>query len=188
MTDAVETFRRNVSTRRAGVGTAALICALVLCAFAACGGTALAPTPVTTGSDGAALTRLTFVNKDNDEVDLLVEVADSPEERSAGLMSRESLPEDQGMLFVYEQDGQYTFYMRNTFIPLSIAFVKSDGAIVEIEDMEPQTDDLHSGPEPYRYTVEANQGWYERNGIAAGSQVRIALTTPAATAGPTTTP
>jgi uncharacterized membrane protein (UPF0127 family) len=68
--------------------------------------------------------------------------------------------------------------MRDTLIPLSIAFVKSDGTIVEIEDMEPQTEDLHSGPEPYRYTVEANQGWFARNGIEAGSQVLIPALTP----------
>ena len=68
--------------------------------------------------------------------------------------------------------------MKDTLIPLSIAFIKSDGTIVEIEDMAPQTEDLHSGPEPYRYTVEANQGWYERNGIGAGSRARIPALTP----------
>ena len=154
----------------------------------ACGSTAHAPTPVPTGSDGAPLTRLTFVNKDETEVDLLVETADAPEERAVGLMSRERLPEDQGMLFVFEADGQHAFYMRNTLVPLSIAFIKSDGSIVEIEDMEPQTEDLHRGPEPYRYTVEANQGWYARNGIAAGSEVRITRTAPTETSEPITTP
>jgi uncharacterized membrane protein (UPF0127 family) len=112
-------------------------------------------------------------------VDLLVEIADSPEERSRGLMFRESLPEDQGMLFIFESDGQHNFYMRNTLVPLSIAFIKADGTIVEIEDMEPQTEELHSGPEPYRYAVEANQGWFERNGIRAGGARALipALTT-----------
>ena len=121
---------------------------------------ALLPCP--RGSDGASLTRLTFVNKDNSEVDILVETADTPEERSVGLMHRESLPEDQGMLFIFEQEGQHSFYMRNTLIPLSIAFIEGEGAIVEIEDMEPLTDDLHSGPEPYLYAIEVNQGWFAR--------------------------
>jgi uncharacterized membrane protein (UPF0127 family) len=128
--------------------------------------------------DGASLTRLTFVNKDGTEVDLLVETADAPEERSVGLMSRERLPEDQGMLFVFEQEGQHTFYMRNTLIPLSIAFIEGEGAVIEIEDMEPLTETLHSADEPYLYAIEANQGWFARNGIAAGSEVRIARTAP----------
>jgi hypothetical protein len=138
--------------------------------------------------DGASLTRLTFVNKDGTEVDLLVEVADSSDERSRGLMSRESLPEDQGMLFVFEQEGQHTFYMRNTLIRLSIAFIEGEGAIIEIEDMEPLTETLHSADEPYLYAIEANRGWFARNGIAAGSEVRIARATPTEASESTITP
>jgi hypothetical protein len=137
--------------------------------------------PVPTGSDGTPLTRITFVNKDGSEVDFLVETADSPEERSRGLMSRESLPENQGMLFVFEQDGQHAFWMKDTLIPLSIAFIEGEGEIVDIQDMEPQSETLHSADEPYLYTVEANQGWFARNGIAPGSQVRIARTAPTET-------
>jgi uncharacterized membrane protein (UPF0127 family) len=149
--------------------------------FSACGGTAHAPTPTPISSDPPGLTRITFVNKDGSEVDLLVEVADEPAERSLGLMQRETLPEDQGMLFVFEQEGQHTFYMRNTLIPLSIAFVEGEGAIIEIEDMQPQTEDLHSAAEPHLYAIEANQGWFEKNGISAGSEVRIARTVPTQT-------
>ena len=187
-TNAAETFRGTVSTTGAWTITAALQCALVLCALAACGGTAHAPTPVPTGVDGAPLTLLTFVNKDGTEVDLLVETADAPEERTVGLMSRESLPEDQGMLFVFEQEGQHTFYMRNTLIPLSIAFIEGEGAIIEIEDMEPLTETLHSADEPYLYAIEANRGWFARNGIAAGSEVRIARATPTEGSESTITP
>jgi uncharacterized membrane protein (UPF0127 family) len=132
-------------------------------------------------TDPPGLTRITFVNENGRDVDLLVEVADTPEERSKGLMSRESLPDDQGMLFVFEQEGQASFYMRNTLIPLSVAFVEGEGAIIEIEDMQAQTEDLHSAPEPYLYAIEANQGWFARNGIDAGSEVRIARTAPTAT-------
>ena len=164
---------------------AALLCVAII--LAACGGDdETTPTPLP--SDPGGLTRISFVSADGEKIDLLVEVADSPNERSVGLMLRESLPEDQGMLFVFEQDGQHPFYMRNTLVPLSIAFIKSDGSIVEIEDMEPQTEELHSGPEPYLYTVEANQGWFARNGIAAGSEVRITRTAPTETSEPITTP
>jgi hypothetical protein len=155
-----------------------LLCTLAVYALAACGGTAYAPTPVPTGLDGAALTRLTFVNKDGTEVDLLVETADAPEERAVGLMSRESLPEGQGMLFVFEQEAQHSFWMKDTLIPLSIAFIEDEGDIVDIQDMEPLSEDNHVGAEPYLYAIETNGGWFERNGIGVGSGVRIAHTTP----------
>jgi hypothetical protein len=177
--DAVEALCRNVSTRIASPVTVAVVWALLLGAIASCGGDGNDNVNVVpTGSDGAGLTRLVFEKEDGSEKALFVEVADSSAERGRGLMLRESLPEGQGMLFVFEQDGQHAFYMRDTLIPLSIAFVKGDGTIVEIEDMEPQTEELHSGPEPYRYTVEANQGWFARNGIEAGSQVLIPALTP----------
>jgi uncharacterized membrane protein (UPF0127 family) len=164
------------------------ITGIMLLALAACSGTAHAPTPTPSGVDSASLTRLTFVNKDNSEVDLFVETADTPEERAVGIMHRESLAENQGMLFIFEQEGQHVFYMRNTLIPLSIAFVEGEGAIIEIEDMEPQTEDLHGADEPYLYAIEANRGWFARNGIAAGSEVRIARTAPTETPQTTTTP
>ncbi len=139
---------------------------------------------VPTGSDGAPLTRITFVNKEGDEIDLFVEVADTPEERQRGLMFRQSMPENQGMLFVFEQEGQYSFYMRDTLLPLSIAFVEGEGDILEIEDMQPLTEDLHSPDEPYLYAIEANQGWFDRHGIGAGAGVRIARVTPAPSPSP----
>jgi uncharacterized membrane protein (UPF0127 family) len=142
--------------------------------------------PVPTGSDGAPLTTVTFVNKEGEEIDLLVEVVDTPEERSRGLMFRESMPENQGMLFVFEQEGQYSFYMRDTLLPLSIAFVEGEGDIIEIEDMEPLTEDLHAPEEPYLYAIEVNQGWFDRHGIGAGAGVRIARVTPASS--PSTSP
>jgi len=88
-------------------------------------------------------------------------------------MNRESLPEDAGMLFDFQADVQARFWMRNTLIPLSIAFVDKDGVIVHIEDMEPQTEDLHLSPSLYRYAIEVNQGWYADNGLAAGDTVRV---------------
>ena len=119
------------------------------------------------------------MNKEGDEIDLFVAVVDTPEERGRGLMFRESMPENQGMLFVFEQEGQYSFYMRDTPLPLSIAFIEGEGDIIEIEDMQPLTEDLHTPDEPYLYAVEANQGWFDRHGISAGAAVRIARTTTA---------
>jgi uncharacterized membrane protein (UPF0127 family) len=155
---------------------------LLACVAVACSGGDGNPVP--TGSDGAPLTRITFVSKEGDEIDLFVEVVDTPEKRGRGLMFRQSMAENQGMLFVFEQEGQYSFYMRDTPLPLSIAFIEGEGDIIEIEDMQPLTEDLHSPDEPYLYAVEVNQGWFARNGITAGAGVRIARTTPATSSSP----
>ena len=118
------------------------------------------------------------MNKDGSNVDLLVEVADDAQERAIGLMSRESLPEDQGMLFVFEAEGQHGFWMKDTLIPLSIAFIEGEGKIIDIQDMQPRDETIHKADEPYLYTVEANKGWFARNGIEPRSQVRLARITP----------
>ena len=133
----------------------------------------------TTATDPPGFTRITFVNKDGSEVDLLVEVADTGEERARGLMFRERLPEEQGMLFVFDEAVQATFWMKDTTIPLSIAFIEGEGEIVDIQDMEPLSEELHTPGEPYLYAVEANQGWFEEKRIGIGSGVRIARSTPA---------
>jgi len=83
------------------------------------------------------------------------------------------------MLFVFVQEGSHSFWMKDTTIPLSIAFIGKTGAIVDIQDMEPLDATLHTPSGPSLYAVEANQGWFERNGIAIGSTVNIAGTTPA---------
>jgi uncharacterized membrane protein (UPF0127 family) len=185
----VETPRRHVSKSASCARPVLFLCATATHAvLAACSGTADAPTTTPTAIDPPGLTRITFENADGAEVDLLVEIADTPEERSRGLMFRESLPENQGMLFIFEQDGQHNFYMRDTLIPLSIAFIEADGIVVEIEDMEPQTEDLHSAPEPFRYAVEANQGWFDRNGIKAGSRALIPSLGPGPTLPPDRSP
>lgn len=90
-----------------------------------------------------------------------------------GLMYRESLPENAGMLFDFQNDTNSGFWMRNTLIPLSIAFITADGVIVHIEDMDPLTEELHYSPSPYRYAIEGNQGWYTRNDITVGDTVTI---------------
>jgi hypothetical protein len=159
---------------------------LALAALFACDGDSGSDNsaPLPTGSDGAFLARITFVSADGNDLELLAEIADAPAERGRGLMSRQSLPDNQSMLFVYEQEGQYSFWMKDTPLPLSIAFIKGDGRIVGIEEMEPLSLDGHSGDEPYLYVLEANQGWFTANGIAAGAQARITLPDPTPTAEP----
>ena len=90
-----------------------------------------------------------------------------------GLMNRDCLGDDWGMLFVYPKDVSNTFHMRNTFVPLSIAWVSTDGTILEIEDMQPETPGPYSSPAPFRYAIEANQGWFAQHGISAGDHASI---------------
>lgn len=105
------------------------------------------------------------------EVTLTVEVADTDASRAKGLMHRDHLPEDRGMLFVYPDAQPRSFWMKDTRIPLSIAFVDGSGKIVRIADMEPFSTQRTSSLYPARYAVEVNQGWFERHGVAEGTQV-----------------
>lgn len=102
-----------------------------------------------------------------------VEIADDEEERRRGLMYRDSLPEDQGMLFVYPEEEILSFYMRNTEIPLDIAFVDQRGYIVDIQQMEPHTEELHESRRPAMYALEMNLGWFEANGVEEGDRIRF---------------
>ncbi len=98
-------------------------------------------------------------------------VARSPDERSTGLMFRREMGTNEGMLFIFETPAQQCFWMRNTFLPLSTAFVADDGSIVNIEDMEPQTLDSHCSAKPVRYVLEMHQGWFAKRGLKAGSKL-----------------
>ena len=86
-------------------------------------------------------------------------------------MFRKELAGNDGMLFVFEQPDVQCFWMRNTLLPLSIAFIADDGTIVNIEDMAPQTDDAHCSKKPVRYALEMAQGWYESHGMKAGRKI-----------------
>jgi len=85
-----------------------------------------------------------------------------------GLMYRREMPQHEGMLFVYDTAAVHCFYMKNTFLPLSIAFIADDGSIVNIRDMQPQTLDSHCADKPVRYALEMNQGWFAKRGIKPG--------------------
>ena len=105
-----------------------------------------------------------------------VEIADSDEERQVGLMNRESLPDNAGMLFVFEEDVSFGFWMKNTLIPLSIAFADADGEIVRILDMEPCEADPCTVYEPkatYRTALEVNQGAFADWGVAEGDRLTL---------------
>ncbi len=100
------------------------------------------------------------------------ELAQTPKQREIGLMFRKTMDANTGMLFVFEQPGVQCFWMKNTLLPLSVAFVADDGHIVNIEDMSPQTLDSHCSARPVRYVLEMNQGWFARRGIQADFRLR----------------
>jgi uncharacterized protein len=102
---------------------------------------------------------------------LRAELANDDESRRVGLMFRERLADTSGMLFVYESEGRHAMWMKNTLIPLSVAFVDRHGQIINIEDMQPQTEDAHSARGPAAYALEVNQGWFKKRGIKPGDRV-----------------
>ena len=99
------------------------------------------------------------------------EVARTPEQRATGLMHRKSMPAHAGMLFVFEQPEPLCFWMKNTLIPLSIAFLLDDGTILNIEEMRPQTLDSHCSQRPVRFALEMNSGWFSRRGLKPGDRI-----------------
>ena len=97
------------------------------------------------------------------------EVADSVAARMQGLMYRTSLAPNSGMLFVYEQPAMECMWMKNTLVPLSVAFMDDKGTIINIARMQPQTEDSHCTERPASYALEMEQGWFARNGIRPGA-------------------
>ena len=100
-----------------------------------------------------------------------VEVAATQQQREHGLMQRDALPANGGMLFVFERAGRHCFWMRNTPLPLSIAFADIDGRIVQLDDMQPHTDAFHCANVDTRYALEVSQGGFQRRGIVPGDQI-----------------
>ncbi|MDD2808026.1 DUF192 domain-containing protein [Rhodoferax sp.] len=96
------------------------------------------------------------------------QVAATPEQRSTGLMFRASMPQAEGMLFVFDFPSEQCFWMKNTRLPLTAAFVADDGTIVNLADMKPQTTDSHCSEKPVRFVLEMNQGWFQKKGIKPG--------------------
>jgi uncharacterized membrane protein (UPF0127 family) len=96
------------------------------------------------------------------------QVAQDFEQRQIGLMWRKEMPQNEGMLFVFEQAAVQCFWMRNTLLPLTAAFVTDDGTIVNLADMKPQSDESHCSKKPVRFVLEMNQGWFAKRNIQAG--------------------
>lgn len=99
------------------------------------------------------------------------QLALTPEQRQIGLMLRKDMPQHEGMLFVFEQPAQQCFWMKNTPLALTAAFVADDGTIVNLADMKPQTTDSHCSTQPVRYVLEMNRGWFDKKAIRAGSKL-----------------
>jgi len=118
-------------------------------------------------------TVLTIERENAQAVEITVELASTDEERAQGLMFRKQLPDGQGMLFVFDRDQPLSFWMKNTVIPLSIAFIASDGRILEIKDMQPNDLSSVKSSRSARYALEVPQGWFGRVNVKAGDVVKI---------------
>jgi hypothetical protein len=133
----------------------------LLCLFLLAAGAAAAqqpPLPAVTLGAGMHLIR--------------AEVADRDASRALGLMHRASLAPNAGMLFVFEDSAVHCMWMKNTPLPLSVAFIDERGAIINIADMQPQSEDSHCAARPARYALEMAQGWFAERGIRAGARLR----------------
>jgi uncharacterized membrane protein (UPF0127 family) len=102
---------------------------------------------------------------------IVAQVAQTPQQREIGLMFRKSMAPHEGMLFVFEEPATQCFWMKNTLIPLSIAYLADDGTITQIVDMPPQTLDSKCSTQPVRLVLEMNQGWFAKRGLKPGSRL-----------------
>jgi hypothetical protein len=117
--------------------------------------------------------KIQIININNKTVPLNAEIADTAELRETGLMNRKYLPVNNGMLFVFESERVLNFWMKNTHVPLSIAFADTNGIIIQISDMKPLDLSLTSSKLPARYALEVNQGWFKHNNIARGCKILL---------------
>lgn len=110
-----------------------------------------------------------------EEVRVRAEIADEADEQARGLMNRKRLGEERGMLFVYTEEREMSFWMKDTFIPLSIAYIDSEGRIVDIQDMKPLDDEPPSyvSAEPAQYALEVNQGFFDERSVTVGDEVQL---------------
>ena len=130
---------------------------------------------VETTSGPSGLRTLVIDASGGKKVGVRVEVADDLAEQAKGLMDRTTLGENRGMLFVYPEERELSFWMKNTLIPLSIAFIDSERRIIDIQDMKPLDDEPPSyvSAEPAQYALEVNQGFFEERGVKVGDSVEL---------------
>ncbi len=100
-----------------------------------------------------------------------VQLALTPEQREIGLMHRREMPRHEGMLFVFQDKSRQCFWMKNTLLPLTAAFLDDDGTIVNLADMAPQTTEPHCSARPVRYVLEVNRGWFNKARVKAGERI-----------------
>ena len=100
------------------------------------------------------------------------EVADTPATRELGLMRRRAMAQEAGMLFVFDRPASQCMWMKNTLIPLSVAFIDDGGKIINVAEMQPLTETSHCAARPARFALEMNQGWFKKRGILVGSKIQ----------------
>lgn len=159
-----QTPRRTVSGR----GIVAALAATSLLALAAPAG---AQAPATAPEPSGVPQALPAVTLQAGLHLIQAEVARTPLERQIGLMHRASLPANRGMLFIFEGPAVQCFWMKDTLVPLSAAFLQDDGTIVNIVDMQPRSTESHCSARPVRYVLEMNQGWFAKRGFKPGSRL-----------------
>ena len=134
-------------------------------------GLVLVSAPLRSQAQGEPQTRLARIKLGAGMHLIDTQLAQTPEQRQIGLMWRKDLPPNEGMLFVFEQPATQCFWMKNTLLPLTAAFVADDGIIVNLADMKPQTTDSHCSEKPVRFVLEMHQGWFAKKGLKAGSRL-----------------
>jgi len=164
--------------KRRGMVLVLLALLLAGCDGVSDAGASVSPDASDTGSSGAASTselRTVTIDSGEDEVEVRVEIADDLDEQTQGLMHRTALAENRGMLFVYTDEEARSFWMKNTLIPLSIAYIDSDGRIVDIQDMKPLDDEPphYVSVEPAQYALEVNQGFFDERGVKVGDKAEL---------------
>lgn len=120
------------------------------------------------------------VSAGNISAKVTVEIASTESQRQQGLMLRQSMPEDAGMLFLFPADTTVGFWMHNTYIPLDIAYIDASGKVLEVRSGQPLDDTPLTPKGPYRYTLEVNQGWFARHGLGPGASVVLPANLPVA--------
>ena len=133
--------------------------------------------PETTAAPVSGLRTLTIEASGGEDVEVQVEIADEPDEQATGLMGRTALGEGRGMLFVFPSEEVRSFWMRNTLIPLSIAYMDAEGRIVDIQDMKALDDEPphYVSAEPARYALEVNEGFFDERGVEVGDRADLPL-------------
>ena len=127
----------------------------------------------TTTPESLRRSSVSITNTEGEMVVVRVEVATTTAEKQRGLMGRTALSEDAGMLFVFDREQQLSFWMKDTLIPLSIAYINDSGRIVDIQDMQPLDETPHLSAEPAKYALEVNQGFFNEHGVEVGNKVSL---------------